>query len=71
VDEPLPGSALRRTQVGGKYHPDDDTVFRIKRVLVRLDIAVSHPIADEIKSVAGDHGYAISGRVPVWKWPMP
>lgn len=47
-----------RTQIGGKYHPDDDTVFRVKRLLTRLGIDVSHPIADEIKSTTAGHGYA-------------
>lgn len=46
------------TQVGGKYHPDDDTVFRLKRWLSRQGVSVSHPIADVIKSSTVGHGFA-------------
>ena len=46
------------TQVGGKYHPDDDGVFLVKRALLRLGVSVSHPLADEIKVVNGYHGFA-------------
>lgn len=38
------------TQVGGKYHLEDSSVFRVKRVLTRLGVSVSHPLADEIKA---------------------
>ncbi len=51
---------MLRTQVGGKYHPDDDSVFRVKSLLTRLGVAVSHPIADEIKALAGGHGFAFN-----------
>lgn len=46
------------TQVGGKYHPDDNSVFRVKQVLLRLGVSVSHPLADEIKAVNGERGFA-------------
>lgn len=38
------------TQIGGKYHLEDDSVFRVKRVLTRLGVSVSHPLADEVKA---------------------
>lgn len=46
------------TQVGGKYHPDDNSVFLVKQALLRLGVSVSHPLADEIKVVNGDQGFA-------------
>lgn len=46
------------TQVGGKYHPDDNSVFRVKQALIRLGVSVSHPLADEIKVINGEHGFA-------------
>jgi hypothetical protein len=46
------------TQVGGKYHPADDSVFRVKQALIRLGVSVSHPLADEIKAANGDYGFA-------------
>lgn len=46
------------TQVGGKYHPDDDSVFRVKHVLTRLGVSVSHPLASEIKASNGIHAFA-------------
>jgi hypothetical protein len=46
------------TQIGGKYHRDDDSIFRLKTRLVKLGVSVSHPIADEIKASADDHGFA-------------
>lgn len=52
-----------RTQIGGKYHPDDDTIFRLKWLLSRLGVSVSHPIADEIKMSAGDQGFAFDPTV--------
>ena len=56
----IAGEALTMwtAQVGGKYHPHDDTVFRLKRLLSHLDVSVSHPIADEITVSAGDQGFA-------------
>ncbi|MGH3831599.1 MAG: hypothetical protein ACRDRS_14330 [Pseudonocardiaceae bacterium] len=51
------------TQVGGKYHPDDDSVFRVKQVLTRLGVAVSHPLADEIKAASPDHAFAFDPSV--------
>lgn len=52
-----------RTQIGGKYHSDDDTIFRLKWLLSRLGVSVSHPIADEIKASVGDHGFAFDPTV--------
>jgi hypothetical protein len=49
---------MLRTQIGGKYHRDDDSVFRLKARMVELGVSVSHPIADEIKTSIGDHGFA-------------
>lgn len=46
------------TQVGGKYHPDDNSVFRVKQTLIRLGVSVSHPLADEIKVANESHGFA-------------
>jgi hypothetical protein len=46
------------TQIGGKYHRDDDSIFRLKARLVKLGVSVSHPIADEIKASTDDHGFA-------------
>lgn len=43
--------------------PDDDTIFRLKRLLSRLGVSVSHPIADEIKASAGDQGFAFDPTV--------
>ncbi|WP_242909259.1 hypothetical protein [Actinomadura terrae] len=49
---------MLRTQLGGKYHPDDDSVFRLKRRLTRLGMNVSHPVADGILAFGDGHGYA-------------
>lgn len=49
---------MLRTQVGGKYHPDDNSVFQVKQVLARLGVSVSHPLGDEIKVVNGEHAFA-------------
>jgi hypothetical protein len=46
------------TQVGGKYHPDDDAVFQVKRVLSQLGVSVSHPLANEIKEFRGNRAFA-------------
>jgi hypothetical protein len=47
-----------RTQVGGKYHPSDSSVFRVKRVLTGLGVQVSHPIADELQVVGNERSLA-------------
>ncbi len=49
---------MMSTQVGGKYHPDDDTVFQVKRVLSQLGVSVSHPLANEVKASKGNHVFA-------------
>jgi hypothetical protein len=49
---------MLRTQIGGKYHPDDDSVFRLKRRLTGLGVTVSHPIADSILALGEAHGFA-------------
>lgn len=49
---------MMSTQVGGKYHPDDDTVFQVKRVLSQLGVSVSHPLANEVKASRGNHVFA-------------
>lgn len=54
---------MLRTQVGGKYHPDDDSVFQVKQVLARLGVSVSHPLADEIKVANGDHAFAFDPAI--------
>ena len=46
------------TQIGGKYHPDDDSVFRLKRRLTGLGVTVSHPLADSILALGEAHGFA-------------
>ncbi len=46
------------TQIGGKYHPDDDSVFRLKALLMKLGVSVSHPIADEIRASTADRWFA-------------
>src|SRR5215475_3532271 len=46
------------TQVGGKYHPDDDSVFRLKRRLLGLGVSVAHPIADGVSMFDGSSGFA-------------
>ncbi|MGH3938418.1 MAG: hypothetical protein ACRDTG_07240 [Pseudonocardiaceae bacterium] len=51
------------TQIGGKYHPDDDTIFRLKQSLSRLGVSVSHPIADEIKTFVDGQGFAFDPTV--------
>lgn len=53
------------TQVGGKYHPDDNSVFRVKQALIRLGMSVSHPLADEIKVTNGEHGFAFDPAILV------
>jgi len=49
---------MMQSQVGGKYHPEDDSVFRVKRVLVEAGVAVSHPLADKIQASDDSHAYA-------------
>lgn len=51
------------TQIGGKYHRDDNSVFRVKAKLTALGISVSHPMADEIKATTADHGLAFDPTV--------
>jgi hypothetical protein len=51
------------TQIGGKYHRDDRSVFVLKRRLQDVSIAVSHPIADEIVALDQDHGYAFDPTI--------
>jgi hypothetical protein len=49
---------MMRTQVGGKYHPADSSVFRVKRELTGLGVHVSHPIADEIRVSSSERSLA-------------
>lgn len=51
------------TQIGGKYHPDDNSVFRVKQVLTRLGVSVSHPLADEIKTTSRGRAFAFDPGV--------
>jgi hypothetical protein len=46
------------TQVGGKYSPDDDSVFQVKRHLVAAGIMVAYPMLDYIHSTVGDFHFA-------------
>jgi hypothetical protein len=46
------------TQIGGKYHRDDTSIFRLKARLTALGISVSHPIADEIRATTSEYGLA-------------
>lgn len=46
------------TQVGGKYHLEDNSVFRVKRVLIQLGLSVSHPLADKIKITSQGDAFA-------------
>lgn len=46
------------TQIGGKYHKDDDRLFRLKKILQAADVSVSHPIADRIVYSQDGQGYA-------------
>lgn len=50
------------TQVGGKYHLEDNSVFRVKWVLTRLGVSVSHPLADEIRATNQDDAFAFDPR---------
>lgn len=43
-----------RTQVGGKYSPDDDSVFRVKRILQAAGVLVRHPMADRVVGQIGE-----------------
>lgn len=49
---------MMTTQIGGKYHPADDSVFRVKKVITQLGLKVTHPIADEIKANTEHHALA-------------
>jgi len=51
------------TQIGGKYRPDDDTLFDIKRRLVDAGVIVTHPIADNMIFVKGGTGFAFDPTV--------
>ncbi|MGH3794248.1 MAG: hypothetical protein ACRDSP_05110 [Pseudonocardiaceae bacterium] len=44
--------------MGGKYHADDNSVFRVKQVLTQLGVSVSHPLAGEIKASNVNHAFA-------------
>ncbi|MGH3549010.1 MAG: hypothetical protein ACRDQU_13045 [Pseudonocardiaceae bacterium] len=50
------------TQIGGKYHLADDSVFKVKRVLTWLGVSVSHPLADEIKATNQNDAFAFDPR---------
>ena len=46
------------TQIGGKYHQDDVSLFQLKQHLQVAGIRVSHPIADSIITTKDGQGYA-------------
>ena len=49
---------IASTQIGGKYHKDDNSLFRLKKMLQSVGIAVSHPIADQIVYSDNGQGFA-------------
>lgn len=49
---------IASTQIGGKYHKDDDSLFHLKEILRSAGIAVSHPIADRIMYSNNGQGFA-------------
>lgn len=49
---------IASTQIGGKYHQDDDGLFRLKKKLQSIGVAVSHPIADQIVYSDNGQGFA-------------
>jgi hypothetical protein len=49
---------MMTTQIGGKYHLADDSVFRLKKIIAQLNIRVTHPIANEIRDSTGRHSLA-------------
>jgi len=49
---------LASTQIGGKYHKDDNSLFRLKKILQSARVVVSHPIADQILYSNKGQGFA-------------
>jgi hypothetical protein len=46
------------TQIGGKYSPIDDSIFKLKRKLTAMQLTVRHPIADSIMSTSDGRALA-------------
>lgn len=52
-----------KTQIGGKYHRDDPTIFTLKWHLQSAQVIVTHPLADAIIASDQEHGYAFDPKV--------
>lgn len=49
---------MLRTQIGGKYHAEDDSVFRLKQLVAPLGVSVTHPLGDAIVASSTEHAFA-------------
>jgi hypothetical protein len=45
------------TQLGGKYHPGNNSLFQMKRKLEKLGVKVTHPFSDEFIFTQNDRSF--------------